>query len=180
MRSALIIVGDPLFQYPAHMPFVQRNQEIEAFSPHGAHQSFTESVRLRRPIRSTQDSYAHRLQAGIKVMRINTVAVVEDESIRLLTRDDFAKLLERPGCRRVSGDIEVFNLARSYFHEDEDIKDSEASGHDDEEIAGQYCLGVVSHKRHPTLRRNSFPRSRVYGHVASDRPSRYANPEFEK
>src|SRR5260370_30630377 len=113
-------------------------------------------------------------------MRINTVSVVKDESIRLLTRDDFAKLLERPGCRWVSGDIELSNLARSYLQDDEDIEDSEANGHDDEEITGQYCLGLGSHKRHPPLRRNSFPRSSVYGHVASDRPSRYANSQFEQ
>src|SRR5260370_15880145 len=174
----MIIVGDPLFQYPAHMPFVQRNQEIEALPPHRTNQSFTESIRLRRSIRSPQDSYACRLQAGIEVMRINTVAVVEDESIRPLTRDDLAKLLERPGCRRVSGDIEVSNLARSYLQDDEDIEDSEASGHHNEEITGQYCLCVVSHKRHPALRRNSFPRSGVYGHVASDRPTQYPNSVF--
>ena len=51
-------------------------------------------------------------------------------------RDDFSKLLERPSCRRMGGDIEVSNLARSDFHNHKHVENSEASCNNDEEITG--------------------------------------------
>ena len=66
MWSALIVMRNPLFQDSSHMPLVQRNQEIETFSPHRADEPFTESIGLRRPKRSFQDPHAHRLQSGIE------------------------------------------------------------------------------------------------------------------
>jgi hypothetical protein len=41
-------------------------------------------------------------------------------------------------------------------------------------------LGVIPYERHPALGRNAFPGSRVEGHVASDRPRRHSNSQFEE
>jgi len=152
------------------MPLVQWNQEIKAFSPYGADEPLTKSIRLRRSKRRPQNSYAERVQRRIKFCRVDVVPVVEDEPIRLLARDDVPKLLERPGRCRMSGDVEVRNLACPYFHGYKNIEDSKVSGYDDKEIAGQHRLSVISNKRHPPLGRDAFPRSNAKGHVAPHRP----------
>src|SRR6201984_1519550 len=136
MWSPLIIVGNPLFQDSAHVPFVQRDEEIKTFSSNRAHEPFTKSIRLRRPKRSPQDDDAQRLQGAIKFRRVDAVPVVENESVGLLTRDGLSKLLDRPSCAGMIGHVEVSNLTCSYLHDYKHVQNSKASCHDDKEIAG--------------------------------------------
>ena len=75
----------------------------------------------------------------------------------LFLHRNLPKLLQRPVRSGMVGDIEVNDLAGSYFQDHKHIKNSEASRHDDEEIAGQHPSGMISDERHPPLRRNSFP-----------------------
>ena len=58
MWSSLIVMGDPLLQDSPYVSLVQRNQEVQTFPADRTHESFTESIRLRCPKRSFQDSHA--------------------------------------------------------------------------------------------------------------------------
>jgi hypothetical protein len=129
-------VRHPLFQDSSHVPLVQRDEEIKTFPSNRAHEPFTKRIRLRRPKRSPQDDDAQRLQGAIQFRRADAVPVVKNEPVGLLTRDDLSKLLDRPGCGRVIGHVEVSNLACSYLHDYKHVENSKASGHDDKEIAG--------------------------------------------
>jgi hypothetical protein len=81
--------------------------------------------------------------------------------MRFLSRKNLAKLLEGPEGGRMSGDIEVSDPARSYFHNHKDAEDSKGGRHSEEEIAGEDSLGMISYECHPTLRRKAFTRSPV-------------------
>src|SRR6201984_1534501 len=93
--SPLIIVRNPLFQDSAHVPLVQRDEEIKTFPSNRAHEPFTKRIRLRRPKRSPQDNDAQRLQGAIKFRRVDAVPVVENEPVGLLTRNGLSKMLVR-------------------------------------------------------------------------------------
>jgi hypothetical protein len=180
MGSPLVIMGDPRFQDSSHMPLVEWDKEIETFSPHGADEPFTKSICLRRSERCPQDPYAERFQVRIEVRRVDAVPVVKDEPIRLFTGDDVSKLLKCPGCRRMSGYVEVSNLTGPCLHDHKDIDDSEASRHDDEEIGCQHRLGVISDQCHPLLRGDALSRHGVEGHAAPHRPGGHLNSQFEQ
>lgn len=148
------------------MAFVQRDKEIEAFSADGADETLTICVRLGNPVWRFQNPEAHDLQCQVDIGRVDAVSVVEDESKWPFTHKDLSRLLERPICRWVSSDIEVSNLAGSDLHDHKDIKCSEAGCHDHEEVAGQHRRGVISHERHPALRRDPLQHDRCANWLA--------------
>src|SRR5258707_4411439 len=129
-----------------------------------------ESVCLGRVEGCFQDAQTHRLQGRIELRGVNVIAVVDEEPVRFLSRDDLPELLQRPVRSGMSSDVEVSDSARSHFHDNEDVQHSKAVRHADEKIAGQYAMGVVADKCHPTLRRGPAWRSLGERHVASDGP----------
>jgi hypothetical protein len=52
---------------------------------------------------------------------------MNQESVDMLTRDGFSKLLHSPGCSRMGRDIAVKNAATSHFHHHEHVQHSEGS-----------------------------------------------------
>ncbi len=104
---------------------------------------FAESVHLGRAEGRFEDAQANRLQGRIELRGVHVVAVVDQEPVQFLSRDDLPELLERPVRGGMSGDVEVIDSARSHFHDHEDVQHPEAGRHADEEIAGHYALGVV-------------------------------------
>ena len=96
MRPAAIVVTNVLFQDPLQMPLVDRNQIIKAFPSDGADQTFTERVRFRSPDRSLQNAHTETLQGLIGRGRENLVAIMDQEAIRMIECEEFAKLLSIP------------------------------------------------------------------------------------
>ncbi len=68
------------------------------------------------------------------------VPVVEHEPIGLLMHHDFSKLLQRPGCCGVGGDVEVSDPASSDFQKNEHVENSKGSRHHDEKVASHNGL----------------------------------------
>jgi hypothetical protein len=46
MRTLLVVMSDPLLEDSLQMPFVEWNQEVEAFPPYSPDDAFTKSIRL--------------------------------------------------------------------------------------------------------------------------------------
>ena len=110
---------------------------IETLPAYRANQPFTESVRLRRPIRSLQNFHSHRFQTAIHLTRKDAVPIVEDETAGTLPHGHLTKLLQGPVCRGMRRHVEVSDAPGSYLHSDKYIENAKASGHDDEEA--RYC-----------------------------------------
>jgi Protein kinase domain len=87
----------------AEVPFTRRNHEIHAFAADRADQAFTEGMCLWRANRRLEYRQTHRLKASIDTFRVDRVAIVDHESVRLIARDDHPKLLRRPVRRRMGG-----------------------------------------------------------------------------
>src|SRR6266545_3621621 len=128
-------MGDPLPEDSAQVSLVDRNQEIQTLAADSSYQAFAESVRLGRAERRFQDAQAHRRQSRIQLGGVNAVAVVEEEAVRFLSRDDLPELRKSPLCGGMDGDVEMSDSARAHLHDHEHVQDAKADGHGDEEIA---------------------------------------------
>ena len=180
MRSSPVVMCDPFLENAAQVPLAKRNQEVQAFAADCSYQWLTESVCLGSPEWRLQYPQLHPLQGGIEIGRVNAVAIMNEKVLRLFAGNHLSELLKCPGGRGMIGHVEVSNPSGSYLHDHKDIEDSKVGGHDDEEIAGQDRLGVISHECHPPLRRGALTRSYIERHVASNRPRGKTDAEFQQ
>ena len=90
------------------MPFVERNEEIQALAAYGPDQPLTIGIDLGRPRRRLQHFQSEPLrQLVIDICRKDGVPVVDQEAIRSLARERFAILLQRPFRGGMRGDIKM-------------------------------------------------------------------------
>src|ERR1700751_2823488 len=76
---------------------------------------------------------------------------MNQESVGVIARDGFSKLLQGPGCSWMGRDVAVQNAATSHFHHHEHVQHSETSRDGDQEVNGHDGLGVIADKRPPVL-----------------------------
>jgi hypothetical protein len=96
VRPAAVVMSDPPLQDVSEMPLIEQNEEVHAFSTDCSDQSLTERVRLRSANRRLEHAQAHRRGRPIDTLGINRVSVMDDESVRLVARNDQPKLLRGP------------------------------------------------------------------------------------
>src|SRR4029453_9964355 len=98
---AAIVMGDPLPKSRANVLFADRNDEVYAFAADRADHTFAERIRLRSEERGFEDRQTHRLKGAIDAFRVDRVAIVDHESLRLFAQYDHPKLFCRPVPGRV-------------------------------------------------------------------------------
>ena len=125
------------------MPFIDRNQIIQAVAAEGADKPLTEGIRRWRPHRSPQDSQSAVPDGLIHGRAEDGVAIMDHESPWMVESQEFSELLRGPLRRRMVGDIAMENPARADFHRHEDKQHPKGGGHGNEEIAGDGSSGVI-------------------------------------
>jgi hypothetical protein len=122
---------------------------------------------------------AHAL---VEFVREDTVPVMDEKSVPMVSRNRFAELLDGPLGRRMCRDIGMQNSARRVLHQDEDIEEAKGRCDHRAEIAGDNGLGVVTDKRPPALGRDAVVRTTVeaLGHIFAYRPRRYPEAQLEQ
>ena len=151
MGAALVVVRHPLCQDSAQMFLVQRNHEIQTLPPYASHQTFAMGVRFWCSHGCVQHPQSKSLELLVHLSREDRVTVTDQETVRMITWDCFAKLLQGPGCRWMRGDVAMHDAPCPDLHQEEHIESSEPSGYHDQEIAGDDGLGVIADKRPPVL-----------------------------
>ena len=84
MWPAPVVVTEPLPKNRANVPFARRNHEVQALAADRADHAFAKGIRLWRAHRCLQDRQPHRLQRAVNAFRVDRVAVVDHESMRLI------------------------------------------------------------------------------------------------
>src|SRR5215471_12639973 len=153
MRSSTIVMAGPGFKRLSDVGFVEWNHKNETFSTCTADQALAKCIRLGRLIRSPQHSQPKRLQRLIQVLRIDTVTIMDNESVSFLTANGFSELLKRPLGRRMLSDVKVKDTPRVEFHDHEHVDQPESCCHNDKEVGGDDGLRVIAHESHPALGR---------------------------
>src|SRR5262247_2748255 len=174
MRSSTIVMAGPGFKRLSDVGFVEWNHKIETFSTCTVDQALAKCIRLGRLIRSLQHSQPKRLQRLIQVLRIDTVTIMDNESVSFVTANAFSELLKRPLGRRMLSDVDVKDAPRSNLHDHQHVDEPKCCRRHDEEVCRNDRLGMIAHERHPPLRRNCRT-FRTLRHVPPDSARR--NPD---
>ena len=75
----------------------------KTLAPDGSHQSFAERIRGGRSYWRFQDAHTEVSQRRVDIGRENAIAIVDQESIRMVKCQELAELLDGPfrrGCSR--------------------------------------------------------------------------------
>ena len=96
VRAGPIVMNSPQFEDPSEMVRVERNHEIQTLSACTTNQALTKCIRLGAFVRSLQHGQPERLQRLIEFLRIDGVAVMDNESVSFIATHAFSKLLKRP------------------------------------------------------------------------------------
>src|SRR5436190_23197791 len=72
---------------------------------------------------------------------------MNQESVGVIARDGFPKLLQGPGCSRMGRDIALQNAATSHFHNHEHVQRAESGRYRQQKITRHDGLGVIADKR---------------------------------
>ena len=100
----------------------------------------------------------------------------------MLVVNDFAKLLQDPGCRGIGCDIEMHEASAGYLHHDKHLDELKADANRDEEITSQHAVGMIADKCHPSLGgdRVASAAFRILRQILPDRARRDLNPKHDK
>ena len=156
------------------------NHIIQALPPQRTDKPLAQGIRLRALWRRFEHTYPQVTDALVKLLRENTVAVMEQETVGVVGGHRFAQLLECPGSSGMGRHIDVEDTPRRVFHEHEDIQETKGRRHDDAEITGHDGLGMIAHKGLPALGCGSFawPMLPALGHVFPHRAWRYPQTQL--
>src|SRR5215831_11724549 len=168
MWPPAVIVHGPIPNNHLEMAFVEWNQEVETFATKAAAESLAHRVRLRGPHWRTQNPYTQIGKTLVDIRREDGVAIVDDETIRMIARQGFPELLHRPFRRGMGRDVLVDNLAGSDLHDNEDVEGTECGGDHHEEIASHHNLGVIVDEGQPALFRVRRAHRSVFAKVLGD------------
>ena len=84
--SFAVVMGHPLRKNRRKMPFVERNDPIEALAPCRPAEAFTIRVRLRRTHRRLQHLSRHRPKGLVHGRREDAIAIMDEEAIGAIQR----------------------------------------------------------------------------------------------
>jgi hypothetical protein len=117
----------------------------------------------------------------IDICRKDGVPVVDQEAIRSLARERFAKLLQRPFRARMTRHIAMQDAPRAHVEDHQHIQQLELRRHRHHEIAGDDRIRMVPHECHPVLRRSFSPRTIILlpGPVLAHGSRRDQNAQLE-
>src|SRR5215831_4804753 len=168
MRPPAVIVRGPIPNNHLQMAFVEWNQEVETFATQTAAEPLAHRVRLGGPHRRPQNPYTQIGKTLVGIRRKDAVAVVDDEAVRMIARQGFPELLQRPFRRGMGSDVLVENLTGSDIHYNEDVEGTECGGDHHEEIASHNYLGMIVDEGQPALFRVRRAHRTVIAKVFTD------------
>ena len=113
MWAPLVVVRHPLCQDSAQVFLAQRNHEIQTLATYASHQPFAVGIRLWRSRGRAQDPQSKSPELLVHLCREDRVTVPDEETVGMIARNRFAKLLQGPGCRGMRSDVAMYDNAVS-------------------------------------------------------------------
>src|SRR5262245_36425959 len=161
------------------MVCVDGNHEIQTLSACTTNQALTKCIRLRRPVRRSQDPQTQRLESGIQFTGIDAVAVVNDELVAFISSDTLSELLQRPQGGWMLRHVHVNDAPCSNLHDHQYIEDAKCRRHHNEEVRSNDRFGMIAHKGHPPLSRR-FRTLWILRHIPTNRAWRNLNSNLQQ
>src|SRR6267142_6490908 len=149
--AACVVMAHPCVQDMAQVVRAQRDQNVQALPPERAQEPFTQGIRLGTAHRCFQDPETQMPHLLIELLGEHAVAVMDQETVAVINRDGFAKLLDRPLGRGVRRHIGMQDSAACVFHHHKHVERLEGGSDHDAEITGDNRLGMIAHVRWDAL-----------------------------
>ena len=159
-----VVVREVRAEQAAEMPLVEHDEVVEAFSPDGADDPLGERILPWCVGRDEHLVNAQAVDAAVKDVAIDRVAIPEQIPWRRLVGERVHDLLGGPGSGRVVGDIDMQEFAAVMAEDDEAKEQPEGEGRDDEEVDGHYLRDVRLQEDAPTRRGGWRRPAHVLGH----------------
>jgi hypothetical protein len=147
----MVIMWHPEVQQMPEMVLGQWNDKVQTLPSQRAQEPFAQRVRLRCLRRRFQYSQPQVVDTLVELLGENTIPVMQQKAVRVVSRNRFTQLLERPVGGGVRCDIAMQDLARRVFHDHKDIEEAKGRRDHDTKITRHDRLGVVLQKRPPAL-----------------------------
>jgi hypothetical protein len=122
---------------------------VQAFSSNRSNQPLAEGICMRCPDRRFDGGNPEVLDRLVELRRKGGMSIVNQETICMVTRNGFAKLLQGPLRRGMLGHIEVNDATRADLDQHQYVEDTKAGGDGDHEIAGHDRLCMIVDERVP-------------------------------
>ncbi len=159
-----VVVREVRAEQAAEMPLVEHDEVVEAFSPAGADDPLGERSLPWGVGRDENLVNAQAVDAVVKDVAIDRVAIPEQIRWRRLVGERVHDLLGGPGSGRVVGDIDVQEFATVMAEDNEAKEQPEGEGRDDEEVDGHHLRDVRLQEDAPTRRGGWRRPAHVLGH----------------
>ena len=149
MWPATIVVTDPLPKNGTNVPFANRNHEVQAFAADRADHALAERIRWWSADGHFQDRQTHRHKAAIDAVRIDAVAIVDQETRPLenVGEAEVARLLDDPRSGWVRGATGKVDAPAAELDEEQHVQAAQRDRLDREEIAGEHARRLAAQKR---------------------------------
>jgi hypothetical protein len=154
--------------------FTEHDHVIETLATSGSNESLDKGILPRRVRRRKHFLNPDRLCRGPQAIE-RMIAIVDQESWRLVPRKSLAQLLGGPRRCRMRGNRDVPNASPIVGEEHQDEQESVGHRRDYEEIGRHDLADVIPQERAPGLRRRLAPAA----HVFRDGRLTDVDPEFQ-
>ena len=159
-----MIILEILGQNPLQMGFVQYDHVVQALPTYRADNPFAVWV-LPGRTRCDEDFFdSHVFHAVLEIATVDTVAIADQESRRLVERKGFGDLLRGPLGRGIGRHVEVDDSSPVVTEYDKDVQHTEGHCRHGEEVASRDIGNMIVQKRPPGLRRRFPSTDHVFGH----------------
>ena len=154
------------------MGFVEYDHVVQTFPANGADHSFAVRV-LPGCSRCDGDLVnTHAFDTLGEVVAVDSIAVSDKESRRLVEREGINDLLSRPFGAGICRNVEMNNVSPVMPQNDENIQHAKRRGRQCKEVAGRDIPNVIVEKRTPSLgrwlaRANHVLGYRPFGHMVA-------------
>src|SRR5262249_45410687 len=122
--------------------------------------------------------------ALVKRLREDTVAVMQEKAVAVVSRYRLTQLLQRPRRRRMHRNIGVQNAAGRMLHHDKHVGEARGGRADHAEVTRDDRLGMIANKGAPALRCRALAwplvvrRRHVFTHGAGRYPQAQLQHQF--
>ena len=164
------------------MPLAQGNYEVQTLAPHCSNDAFANGIRHRHSHWCFNHVQPHMTHALVNVFGEDSISVVDEHAIGVVSRYRFAELLHGPLRCGISCDIDVKESAAGMLDDHKHIEHAEGRCDHHTEVTCHDASGVIADKRGPALRQAAFVWTAyaVVRHVLAHCSRRDAQAEFEQ
>src|SRR5215831_12900581 len=149
-------MGHPFLHDAVEMPLVQRDHKVQTLSPQSPDDPFADRIGHGRPYWRFDHVQPHVTYGLVNVFGEDDIPVMDENAVRVVSRNGFAELLPGPLRRGMGCDIDVEEPPAGMLNHHKDIENAECRRDCHAEVTRDNALSLITNKCGPALRLTAF------------------------